>query len=279
VRLSLRIDPKMCLCWLVCVTFDGSKMRNSSTKSNCHRRMNRHPVGSSVGTSSEGVWALSCSLLENFAPSDEPTPSRLLTIGSSDAEEIFSSSQTCAQLLRRVVISGCRTIRCPLSPKSRSAPTVRLSLVFLHRRFIRRYTDVLVPPVITVRRDSSQSLTLTLHRRRPTPDAAAFVLTSGDSFDARVLSYPPNLHQSFVLVAGRPGHPSELILHRRRRRTLASVCPPPRIPAVRLRLGSPASSRRSARISPSSAAARRHPISHCGEGFALSLHWCTVSVH
>jgi hypothetical protein len=61
--------------------------------------MNRQPVGSSVGTSGDGVWALSCSLLENFVLSDELTPSRLLTIGSSDAEEIVSSSQTCAQLL------------------------------------------------------------------------------------------------------------------------------------------------------------------------------------
>jgi hypothetical protein len=54
--------------------------------------MNRRPVGSSVGSSGEGVWALSCSLLENFTPSDEPTPSRLYTIGSSGAKEIFLSS-------------------------------------------------------------------------------------------------------------------------------------------------------------------------------------------
>jgi hypothetical protein len=40
------------------------------------------------------------------------------------------------------------------------APSVHLTLVFLHRRFIRRYTDALVPPVITVRRRLS-SLTLT----------------------------------------------------------------------------------------------------------------------
>jgi hypothetical protein len=36
--------------------------------------MNRRPVGSGVGTSGEGVWALSCLLLEIFAPPDEPTP-------------------------------------------------------------------------------------------------------------------------------------------------------------------------------------------------------------
>jgi hypothetical protein len=51
-------------------------MRSSSTKSNCHRRMNRRPVGSSVGSSGEGVYALSSSLLENFLPSDEPMPKR-----------------------------------------------------------------------------------------------------------------------------------------------------------------------------------------------------------
>jgi hypothetical protein len=139
-----------CACVGLCVAFDGSKMRNSSTKSNCHHRMNRHPVGSSVETSGEGVWALSCSLLANFAPSDEPTPSRLLTIGSSGAEEIFLSSQTRAQLLQRVKSIGRRTIRWLVSPKSRSAPTVRPTLLFFNRRFIRRYTGVWVLPVISV---------------------------------------------------------------------------------------------------------------------------------
>jgi hypothetical protein len=126
VRLSLRIDPEMCLC----VTLDGSKMRNSSTKSNCHHRRNRRPVGSSVGTSGEGVWALSCSLLENFAPSDEPTPSRLLTIGSSGAEDICLSSQTRAQLLRRVIKIGRRTIQCLVSHWRSVAPMVRPTLLF-----------------------------------------------------------------------------------------------------------------------------------------------------
>jgi hypothetical protein len=36
--------------------------------------MNRCPVGSNVGSFGEGVCALSSSLLENFLPSDEPTP-------------------------------------------------------------------------------------------------------------------------------------------------------------------------------------------------------------
>jgi hypothetical protein len=144
-------------------------MRNSSTKSNCHCRMNQRPVGSGVGTSGEGVWALSCLLLANFAPSDEPTPSRLLTIGSSSAEEICPFSQTRAQLLRRVEISGRRAIRCPLSPKSRSALTVRPTLIFFDRRFIRRYTKAWVPPVITVWR---RFLLPTLLHFAPPPSSA-----------------------------------------------------------------------------------------------------------
>jgi hypothetical protein len=61
-----------CACVGLCVTFDGSKMRNSSTKSNCRRRMNRCLVGSGVGSSGEGVCALSSSLLANFLLTDEP---------------------------------------------------------------------------------------------------------------------------------------------------------------------------------------------------------------
>jgi hypothetical protein len=38
--------------------------------------MNRCLVGSGVGSSGEGVCALSSSLLENFLPSDEPTLTR-----------------------------------------------------------------------------------------------------------------------------------------------------------------------------------------------------------
>jgi hypothetical protein len=62
-----------CACVGLCVTFVGSKKRYSSTKSNCHRRMNRCLVGSGVGSSGEGVCAFSSSLLEIFLPSDEPT--------------------------------------------------------------------------------------------------------------------------------------------------------------------------------------------------------------
>jgi hypothetical protein len=125
----------------------------------------RRPVGSSVETSGEGVWALSCSLLANFAPSGEPTPSRLLTIDSSGAEEICLSSQTRAQLLRRVKNIGRWTLRWLVSLRSSVAPTVRPMLVFLHSRFIRRYTDALVPPVILFG-GFSLKLTLTEARHR-----------------------------------------------------------------------------------------------------------------
>jgi hypothetical protein len=63
-----------CACVGLCVTFNGSKMRNSSTK--IEMSPSDEPTPSSVGSSSEGVCALSCSLLENFLPSDEPTPTR-----------------------------------------------------------------------------------------------------------------------------------------------------------------------------------------------------------
>jgi hypothetical protein len=61
--------------------------------------MKRHPVGSSVGSSGEGVCALSCSVLEIFLPSDEATPTCFHTIGSSGAEGILKFSQTRTQLL------------------------------------------------------------------------------------------------------------------------------------------------------------------------------------
>jgi hypothetical protein len=112
--------------------------------------MNRRSVGSSIGSSGEGVWALSCSLLETFTPSDEPTPSRLYTISSSGAEEIFLSPQTRVQLLRRVIKTGRRTIRCLVSPRSSVAPTVRPTLLFFHRRFTRRPTEAWVLLVIFV---------------------------------------------------------------------------------------------------------------------------------
>jgi hypothetical protein len=190
-----------CACVGLCVTFDGSKMRNSSTKSNCHCWMNRRPVGSVVGTSGEGVWALSCLLLEIFTPS-ETDASRLLTIGSSGAEDFFPSSQTRAQLLRRVVILGRRTIRWLLSPRSISAPTIRPTLVFLHRRIIRRYTDALVPPVITVRRDSPKSLTL-IPAAAPAQSAAAPLASSDPHENARACATPPVLRRVYALAAGR----------------------------------------------------------------------------
>jgi hypothetical protein len=130
-----------------------------------------------------------------------------LTIGSSGAEGFCPSSQTHAQLLRRVVISGRRTIRWLLSPRSISAPTVRPMLVFLHRQFIRRFTDALVPPVITVRRDSSQS-NPNSSSHRPAPDAAAFVLTSSEISRARASSAVLRARRRLLaLAAGRRASP------------------------------------------------------------------------
>jgi hypothetical protein len=128
--------------------------------------MNRRPVGSSVRSSGEGVCVLSCSLLENFLPSDEPTPMHFYTIGSSGAEGILKNSQTHAQLLRRVIFPGRQTIRWWVSPRSRVAPTVRPALSYFHRRFIRRYSEAWFPSVITVR----QGFPLTSN---PNPSCAA----------------------------------------------------------------------------------------------------------
>jgi hypothetical protein len=129
--------------------------------------MNRRHIGSSVRSSGEGVWALSCSLFENFTPSDEPTPKRLYTIGSSGAEEIFSFPQTHVQLLRRVIFSGHRTIRWWVSPGSSVAPTVRPTPIFFYRRFIRHYTKAWVLPVITV---GGRPLLPTLSFHPPPPE-------------------------------------------------------------------------------------------------------------
>jgi hypothetical protein len=60
--------------------------------------MNRCPVGSNVGSSGEGVCALSSSLLENF-PTVRTDAYAFYTNGSSGAEGIFKFSQTRAQLL------------------------------------------------------------------------------------------------------------------------------------------------------------------------------------
>jgi hypothetical protein len=129
------------------------------------------------------------------------------------------SSQTRAQLLRRVVILGRRTIRWLLSPRSISAPTVRPTLVFLHCRFIRCYTDALVPPVITVRRRFS-SLTLThtaraLPRRpppvcRPSPPPATIRMRKPPRRPSTVPQRPPSAAAPIHRAKSRtppPPHP------------------------------------------------------------------------
>jgi hypothetical protein len=140
--------------------------------------MNRRHIGSSIGSSGEGVWALSCSLFENFTPSDEPTPKHLYTIGSSGAEEIFSFPQTRAQLLRRVIKSGRLIIRCPTLPRSSVAPTVRPTPPNFHRRFIRCYIEAWVLSVITV--GGRIFLNLFCSKPRPAAPDATFLLASGD---------------------------------------------------------------------------------------------------
>jgi hypothetical protein len=156
-------------------------MRNSSTKSNCHHRMNRHPVGSSVRSSGEGVWALSCYLLANFTPSDEPTPSRLIPSVHPVLKEFLPSSQTRAQLLRRVKNTVRRTIRCLVSPRSSVAPTVRPTLVFctvsssdapLKRGSYLSYPSAAPPTILTLTRAARSCPRRPPPVRRPSPSPA-----------------------------------------------------------------------------------------------------------
>jgi hypothetical protein len=171
--------------------------------------MNRRHIGSSVGSSGEGVWALSCSLFENFTPSDEPTPKRLYTIGSSGAEEIFSFPQTHVQLLRRVIFSGHRTIRWWVSPGSSVAPTVRPTPIFFYRRFIRHYTKAWVLPVITV---GGWPLLPTLSFHPPPPELVsspyAVVYSPPVNLSRTRACAPPPLRRPSALVVGRPHRPS-----------------------------------------------------------------------
>jgi hypothetical protein len=234
--------------------------------------MNRRPVGSSGGTSGEGFWALSCSLLANFAPSDEPTPSCLLTIGSSGAEEICLSSQTRTQLLRRVKSIGRRTIRWLVSLKSRSAPTVRPTLLFFNRQFIRRYTGAWVLPVISVGGLSIRIKPYSVRRRaravrrrparlcRPSRERARLCLLHRP-LRARRASPPC----SIARAPPPPPHP------------IARVWAAPRFPVVRCRGCSPASQRRSARLKSSSTAIHHRPFLRCGEDFTdFPPFHCTV---
>jgi hypothetical protein len=138
-----------CACVGLCVTFDRSKMRSSSTKSNCHRQMNRRPVGSSVGLSGEGVFALSSSLLENFLLSDEPTPTCFTPAVHLVLKEFSSFHRPARKSSDMFFFAGRRIIRWLVSPRSRTAPTVRPMLSIFYRRFIRRYSKAWVPSVIT----------------------------------------------------------------------------------------------------------------------------------
>jgi hypothetical protein len=90
--------------------------------------------------------------------------------------------------------SGRRIIRCPISPRSSVAPTVRPTPVFFNRRFIRRYTKAWVLPVITVRRRISPNPNLVRATAvRPTPPSCSLQATS--SRRARLAPPPPVLRR------------------------------------------------------------------------------------
>jgi hypothetical protein len=135
----------------------------------------------------------------------------------------------------------------------------------LHRRFIRRFTDALVPPVITVRRHDSLS-------NPNAPDAAALVLSSGEPARARVPPQPAG-PLSRPRARRRPPRLSTAPNSRaRHRRHLPRVWPPPRNPAMRRHSSSPATTGGCARLVSSSAAARRHPISLVRTSLFSPLH-------
>jgi hypothetical protein len=140
------------------------------------------------------------------------------TNGSSGAEGIFKISQTNAQLLRRVHFAGRRIIRWWVSPRSRTAPTVRPMLVFLHCRFIRRYSEAWVPSVITAGGREGLILTLTFA-------AADRALNSPVRRRLVCLRRPPAsvcvqrlLRRSSASTVGRPRLSSTRSFHARARR-------------------------------------------------------------
>jgi hypothetical protein len=86
-------------------------------------------------------------------------------------------------------------------PRSLVASMVRPTLSFFHRRFIRRYTDALVPPVIMVRRDGIPYLNLI----EPPPLEAVHHRLSSRRLRRSSTStcVPRSLHRPYVLVTGR----------------------------------------------------------------------------
>jgi hypothetical protein len=92
--------------------------------------MNRRLVGSSVGSSGEGVYALSSSLLEKFLPSDEMTPSRFTPAVHpvlKDFSKLHRPARNCSDALFLQVV---RSFDACLHPGAEIAPTVRPTLVF-----------------------------------------------------------------------------------------------------------------------------------------------------
>jgi hypothetical protein len=100
----------------LCVTSFGSHMRLSSANRKTHCRMNHCHIGSSVGSSGEGVCALSSSLVEIFLPSYEPTLSYFNPVVHPVLKEIqipYRPSHNCADASKMKAIgSSSALIHC-----------------------------------------------------------------------------------------------------------------------------------------------------------------------
>jgi hypothetical protein len=114
-----------------------------------------------------------------------------------------------------------------VSPRSRCAPTVRPTLLFFNRRFIRRYTGAWVLPVISV---GGFSIVSNPNRARRRTRARTSPPCSPPVFFL-VYARPRHLRWSSASAVGRRTSPPRSIFARRRRRTLARVWAAPRIPA------------------------------------------------
>jgi hypothetical protein len=138
---------------------------------------------------------------------------------------------------------------------------VQPTLLFFHRRFIRRYSEVWVLPVIFVGGYSIHSNPNLGRRRAHAVRCRPARLRRPLRERARpcLLRRPPRAHRRppRLSIASNRAHAQA--------RTPARVSPPPPFPAVRRRGCSPASQRRSARLKSSSTAIHRRPSLRCGE--------------
>jgi hypothetical protein len=168
--------------------------------------MNRHPVGSSVGSSGEGVWALSFSLLANFTLSDEPAPSHLIPSVHPVLKEFC--------LLPRPAHNSSDALQ--ILAVGPSAALFHHGAQ-LHRRFDRRFyfstigscdatlecgSYLSYPSVASSNRSNPKLLELP-----PAPYAAALLASGDPSTYACALRLPPALRHPPVLAAGRHAAP------------------------------------------------------------------------